>query len=48
MPPPEVNVVTLQGRDLPIDFEFVGQTAGIRETEVRARISGILEQPYSP
>lgn len=44
MPPPEVNVVTLQGRDLPIDFEFVGQTAGIRETEVRARISGILEQ----
>ncbi|MBR7800148.1 efflux RND transporter periplasmic adaptor subunit [Undibacterium fentianense] len=44
MPPPEVNVITLQGRDLPIDFEFVGQTAGIRETEVRARISGILEQ----
>lgn len=44
MPPPEVNVVTLQPRDLPVDFEFVGQTAGIRETEVRARISGILEQ----
>ena len=44
MPPPEVNVVTVQSRDLPIDYEYVGQTAGIRETEVRARISGILEQ----
>jgi membrane fusion protein (multidrug efflux system) len=44
MPPPEVNVITLQARNLPVDFEYVGQTAGIRETEVRARISGILEQ----
>nr|WP_315485060.1 efflux RND transporter periplasmic adaptor subunit [uncultured Undibacterium sp.] len=44
MPPPEVNVVTLQARNLPVDFEYVGQTAGIRETEVRARISGIVEQ----
>ncbi|MDE2428774.1 MAG: efflux RND transporter periplasmic adaptor subunit [Burkholderiales bacterium] len=43
MPPPEVSVVTVQSRDLPIDFEYVGQTAGSRETEVRARISGILE-----
>lgn len=44
MPPPEVSVVTVQARELPIDYEYVGQTAGIRETEVRARISGILEQ----
>ena len=44
MPPPEVSVVTVQARDLPIDYEYVGQTAGIRETEVRARISGILEK----
>ena len=44
MPPPEVNVVTLQARNLPVDFEYVGQTVGIRETEVRARISGIVEQ----
>jgi membrane fusion protein (multidrug efflux system) len=43
MPAPEVNVVTVQARNLPIDFEYVGQTAGSRETEVRARISGILQ-----
>ncbi len=43
MPPPEVNVVTVQARNLPIDFDYVGQTAGSRETEVRARISGILQ-----
>ncbi|MCU6432757.1 efflux RND transporter periplasmic adaptor subunit [Undibacterium sp. Jales W-56] len=44
MPPPEVNVVTVQPRNLAMDFEYVGQTAGSRETEVRARISGILEK----
>ncbi len=43
MPPPEVNVVTVQARNLAMNFEYVGQTAGSRETEVRARISGILE-----
>ena len=44
MPPPEVNVVTVQARELPVDFEYLGQTAGINETEVRARITGILEK----
>jgi membrane fusion protein (multidrug efflux system) len=34
----------VQAHDLPVDYEYVAQTAGIRETEVRARISGILEQ----
>lgn len=43
MPPPEVNVVTVQARNLAVNFEYAGQTAGSRETEVRARISGILE-----
>jgi membrane fusion protein (multidrug efflux system) len=43
MPPPQVNVVTLQPRNIDTVFEYVGQTAGSRETEVRARISGILE-----
>lgn len=43
MPPPEVNVVTVQARELPVDFEYVGQTAGVNETEVRARITGIVE-----
>lgn len=44
MPPPEVNVVTVQARELPLDFEYLGQTAGVYETEVRARITGILEK----
>ena len=44
MPPPGVNVVTLEKRDLALNFEYVGQTAGSRETEVRARVGGILEQ----
>ncbi len=44
MPPPEVNVVAVQPKDIPLSFEYVGQTAGSRETEVRARISGILEK----
>jgi membrane fusion protein (multidrug efflux system) len=42
MPPPEVSVVTVTPRPLPVTFEYVGQTAGSREVEVRARVTGIL------
>lgn len=42
MPPAEVNVVTATPRALPVSFEYVGQTAGSREVEVRARVTGIL------
>ena len=42
MPPPEVNVVTVTPRALDETFEYVGQTAGSREVEVRARVTGIL------
>ena len=41
-PPPEVAVVTVQPRNMPIAVEYVGQTAGAPEVEVRARVSGIL------
>jgi membrane fusion protein (multidrug efflux system) len=41
-PPPEVTVQTVVARDLPVSFEYVGQTAGSSETEVRARVGGIL------
>ncbi|WP_158529698.1 efflux RND transporter periplasmic adaptor subunit [Parvibium lacunae] len=44
MPPPEVSVVTLAPKDIAFSFEYAGQTAGYRETEVRARVNGILEQ----
>ena len=42
MPAPEVNVVTAQPEALPVSWEYVGQTVGSREVEVRARVTGIL------
>lgn len=44
LPPPAVSVVIVQPRDLPATFEYVGQIDGVREVEVRPRISGILER----
>lgn len=42
MPPPAVSVITLQPETIPVAYEYVGQTAGFREIEVRARVAGIL------
>ena len=42
MPASEVNVVVAQQQTLPVSWEYVGQTAGSREVEVRARVTGIL------
>ena len=42
MPAPEVTVVTVEPKSIPLTFEYVGQTAGSREVEVRARVTGIL------
>jgi membrane fusion protein (multidrug efflux system) len=42
MPPPEVSVVAVQPRDIPVVLEYVGQTEGMREVEVRPRVGGIL------
>lgn len=44
MPPPEVIVAVAQPRDLPANFEYVAQISGVREVEVRPRVSGILEK----
>jgi membrane fusion protein (multidrug efflux system) len=41
-PPPEVTVITVEPRTVPATFEYTGQTAGRREVEVRARVTGIL------
>ena len=41
-PPAEVNAMTVAPAALPVSFEYVGQTAGSREVEVRARVTGIL------
>src|SRR3546814_8939312 len=43
----EVGVVEVAPRDGPLSFEYAGRTAGAREGEVRARVSGILlERTY--
>ena len=42
MPPPEVAAVTVTRGDMPLAMEYMGQTAGSREVEVRARVGGIL------
>src|SRR3954463_1709518 len=42
MPPPEVTAVSVAPKAIPVSFEYVGQTAGSREVEVRARVTGIL------
>jgi len=41
-PPPEVTVIEVKPRDLPATYEYVGQTVGSRDVEVRARVTGIL------
>ena len=44
MPPAQVVVANVQPASIPIVFEYVGQTAGSKEVEVRARVPGILER----
>jgi membrane fusion protein (multidrug efflux system) len=42
MPPSPVSVMQVSLATLPATYEYVGQAAGSREVEVRARTSGIL------
>jgi membrane fusion protein (multidrug efflux system) len=41
-PPVEVGVVVVEPRELPLNLEYPAQLKGVREVEVRARVSGIL------
>ena len=43
-PPAAVTTLTLQPRTLPVSYEYVGQTTGAKEVEIRARVTGILEK----
>ncbi|UZP68943.1 efflux RND transporter periplasmic adaptor subunit [Desulfovibrio mangrovi] len=42
MPPAPVQAVVMERMDVPIDYEYVGQTEGARSVEVRARVQGLL------
>src|SRR4029453_14155502 len=46
MPPAQVTTVTVEPKTIPVSYEYVGQTTGSKEVEVRARVTGILEQKY--
>ena len=43
-PPPEVTTINVQPASFPVTFEYVGQTAGSKDAEVRARVTGIVEK----
>jgi membrane fusion protein (multidrug efflux system) len=43
-PPAPVSVQQVKPVNVPLRFEYVGQTAGSKEAEVRARVQGILER----
>jgi membrane fusion protein, multidrug efflux system len=43
-PPAEVTIVSVAPHNLPVAFEYVGQTLGSKDVEVRARVTGIIEQ----
>jgi membrane fusion protein, multidrug efflux system len=44
MPPPEVAVIVAEAKRLPVAYEYAAQTAGYREVEVRARVTGIMHK----
>ena len=47
-PPPEVGVVTVSPKPLPLNYEFVGEVQPIRRVEVRARVDGVIEsRPFT-
>ncbi len=43
-PPPVVEIMNVKATDADWEPEFVGQTAGFLEVEIRARVGGILEK----
>jgi membrane fusion protein, multidrug efflux system len=43
-PPAEVTTLTVQPASYPVTFEYVGQGIGSKDAEVRARVTGIVEQ----
>lgn len=44
MPPPLVSVLSIQARPVPVMSELPGRVAATRVSEVRARVSGILQE----
>jgi membrane fusion protein, multidrug efflux system len=43
-PPADVATLVVAPHNFPVAFEYVGQTIGSKDVEVRARVTGIIEQ----
>ena len=43
LPPPEVYVVGIERKDVPVYLDLVGETAGFQDVEIRARVEGFLD-----
>lgn len=43
-PPPEVVVQAVVAEDVPFYMEFVGETAGVLDIQIRARVDGVIEE----
>ena len=43
LPPPEVYVVGVERKDVPIYLDLVGETQGFQDVEIRARVEGFLD-----
>jgi membrane fusion protein (multidrug efflux system) len=43
-PPAAVTVAKVEPRSFPVSFQYVGQTQGSKDVEVRARVTGIIEK----
>jgi membrane fusion protein (multidrug efflux system) len=43
LPPANVSVIETKARDVPLFLEFVGQTSGLKDIDIRARVEGFLE-----
>ena len=43
-PPVKVDVIDVALRDVPVPFDYVGQTESSQQVEIRARVNGFLEK----
>ena len=41
-PPQEVSIIETKAQDVPVFLEFVGQTTGLKDIAIRARVEGFL------
>lgn len=44
MPPAQVAYVEVNPQTVPVSLEYTGQIAGVRDAEVRARVTGVLQR----